>query len=419
MGRDRILRLADMAVVGSLMLMAGTLPFADITVFRDIGLVSGLFFWIVTMVLRKQVNWFRTPLDLPFLLLFITGLISLATAVDFKYSLSEIRGEMLKGMLLFYLAVVNVRDGKRAMYIVGSMLAGAVVMDTYTLIHYFLYGELGAGESGLHCNAPELGTFLVQAAPFIFFGLLSVRDKRWRLGWGLMVLLHLGATYVTFSRMCAMAVIFEIVLVVFFWTGSWKITLAVLVGCSILFQVTAPSPVIVLDREKAELSSTEVGGVILSGEGNRLAAWKEMARYLARHPFEGIGYGRHSFKKKFPEMKKLNSRLWHAHNVFINTALELGIQGLVVLLFLLYRVFTFLWPGIRNASSRWWGDPGNIIIASAFVSTAGLFFRNMTDDIYNNDAALLAWLIIGTAFSIKTYALSAKANETPAKKAAG
>ena len=401
--RARYIQLVDTALLGCLMLLAGTLPYAGVTACRDIGLLTGAGFWILLMVLRKEIGWVRTSLDLPFLLLFITALLSLITAVDFRYSLSEIRGEMLKGMLLFYMAAMNVRDRKRACLIVGCLLAGALVMDVFTLTHFFLYGSMGAGESGLHSNAPELGTFLVQAAPFAFFAFLVFKDKPKRLGFGLLVLLHVGATYVTFSRMSMLAVIFEIALLVWLWSGSWKWAALGLLGCGIVFQLTAASPVLVLNPNKAEISSTQVGGVILSGEGKRLTLWKESIKYVAKHPFQGIGYGRHSFKKKFPEMKKWNSRFWHAHNVFINAALELGVQGFLALLFLLYRVFSFLWPGFRGRTPNSWKDLTDILIAGVFISTAGLFFRNLTDDIYNNDAALLVWLIVGLGFSLKLF----------------
>lgn len=418
--RDKIIRGLEIAQLASLMTLAAGLPYADITASRDIAVILGLLSWIAHSVLKKEFRWKKTPLDLPIALLLAVGLASVFTAVDTKYSLSEIRGEMLKSIILFYMAVNLVRTENRARAVFYSLIAGVILMDVYGILHFTINGGSWDDyrilrEKSLHRGPMELATYLVQTLPYLLVGLIWYRKSSRRFILVFFILIHIALVYTSFSRIACLVVGFEIAC--FFWIAGlrwpWFVIAFVIVFVAVGFIMPRS---IFLTEGRTSIEGEEavrIGGIgILGLKGTRLDLWKKGIRRIKEHPFEGLGLGRESFKKKYPEINTGNPMLWHGHNIFLNMALQMGIQGLAVFLFILYRIFRHTWPGLKFARYKI-EDISHLTVGAAWLMTAGFIARNMTDDLYNNDAAYLFWLLAGLAFSVKLFILDAsKDNET-------
>jgi len=395
-----------------LVILAAGLPFAGITFSREIGLLLGSAFWLARLVLTRKWDLVRTPLDLPLALFFAAGLLSLVTAVDPGYTLHELRGEMLKGILIYYLAVNNLRTESRAKVVLWALLAGTLVMDLYGVAHFFIQGgnllRAEVQEAGLHRGSHELGTYLVQVGPYLMLGLFLIKRRAQRAALILFLVFHCLLAYATFTRVVIVALAVEVALVLFLAGVSWKMILTALALALLVMAVVLPRPILVLGDKEYE-GAARLGKVgVLGLKGSRTDLWAKSLDYLKKHPFSGVGFGRRSWTKAFPEMKARHPNFWHGHNTFLNLAVELGLQGLAAFIFLLSRIFKELWPGRgREAFGRTSGPPG-LLITAAWVMTCGYFLSNLTDDIYNNDAALLFWLLIGCAFSMKKFTLGSR-----------
>jgi len=405
--RERLAGWCEAGVLVCLVILSALLPYADITTSREIGIVFGLLFWLGRMALSGRWEFIRTPLDLPLALLTAAGLLSIVWAVDPGYTLHELRGEMLKGILIYYLAVNNLRTESRAKAVIAAMLAGALIMDFYGVIdytiHYNYWTKPWVREISLHRGSQELGTYLLQTAPYLLLGFFWLKRRVARAILAAFLILHLTAAYLTFSRITLLAILFEAGLIIFLWNRFWKVILVILAILLVYLTLFSPRPILVpADQAPEELRFGRFG---LNGlDASRFALWRTALNDLAAHPFQGIGFGRHSFAKKYPEWKKINTSYWHAHNTFINLAHELGLQGLAVFCFLLYRLFRGLWPG-RGRGAAWVrGNTAGLVAAAVWVMTAGYFLRNLTDDLYSDDCALLFWLLVGCAFSLKRFA---------------
>ncbi len=111
-------------------------------------------------------------------------------------------------------------------------------------------------------------------------------------------------------------------------------------------------------------------------------------RYIAQHPLRGIGFGRSNIKLN-PEVLALakKAHIIHAHNVWVNFALYLGLPGLMFfLLFLGAKGFVF-WQGFSRAGPLCWLLLGFVIYLVAFwiryqfddsfrYATSALYFLN-------------------------------------------
>jgi O-antigen ligase len=119
---------------------------------------------------------------------------------------------------------------------------------------------------------------------------------------------------------------------------------------------------------------TQVKNVTQIGSDNslglRLAFAEESVQEIKLHPFLGAGLG--SFKNVYDQKYNLNTQEMHVqdpHNAYTLAAFELGIPGLCLYLFCLYRLF----PKSSSAQGIWWAffvmgfvDSGFILNAVAF-----------------------------------------------------
>ncbi|MCK5506757.1 MAG: hypothetical protein KAJ10_16445, partial [Thermodesulfovibrionia bacterium] len=91
-----------------------------------------------------------------------------------------------------------------------------------------------------------------------------------------------------------------------------------------------------------------------------------------------------------------------SHNTFINTAVQLGIQGLITLLFIIYFILKMSWGIWKKGGTEF----QKYFSISVFIMTAGFFTANQFAEFYIDDTALLFWLFIGLLTSIYTQKVS-------------
>jgi len=75
-------------------------------------------------------------------------------------------------------------------------------------------------------------------------------------------------------------------------------------------------------------------------------------------------------------------------------AVQLGVQGLLAFLFLLYVILATLYRAFKAANEN------SILYAAMIALVTGFFIRNMFDDLYVDDSAQLFWVLIATAMAV-------------------
>jgi O-antigen ligase len=160
--------------------------------------------------------------------------------------------------------------------------------------------------------------------------------------------------------------------------------------------ILAPKGVLWHDATMTQ-GSTAPGGKIETVDA-RWAATRFSLERIVENPFQMIGFGRRSFVKKYHDfyLRYKGVLIWHAHNTFLDIALQTGVQGLFIFIFLLYK---FL--GIFHAGAK----PGEealprLFLLASFWMVIVFFVRNLSDDFFVDDSALLFWLLAGTGVAI-------------------
>lgn len=113
--------------------------------------------------------------------------------------------------------------------------------------------------------------------------------------------------------------------------------------------------------------------------GMRMNYWKEALNIIKMHPIAGVGLGNFNLT---------HSR--YAHNLFLQLWAEMGILGLISMLWLIFLSFG---RGIRNFKTNM---EQNHIIAAALSASLAFLFSNLFDiGFFIPEVAFIWWVILG------------------------
>jgi O-antigen ligase len=390
--QERLNRDIDHFILFCFCVLLISLPIAHTETIRAfaLGIPAGL--WIMKMLLTRRLLFFRTFLDLPILMFSVIAALSILTAVDPMYSLEEFIGEWLIKIFLFYLVVNNFRP-ENLKYILGALLVGNILMVNYSIFEFFHRGGIlfdpRVRVGSLHSGVGTFSTYLVTIIPYILIAVFFTRKSGFRLLLFVLLSLNFFALCLTYSR-GSLITILILLIVMSYLFFSKKLVILSLVGIILVAGIVYPyyykrftyPPV------RQEMPDSYQGRLILA---------KFSLKKILGSPFRMIGYGQRSFIKYFKEFgaKYDQAAMWHAHNTFLNIGLQTGIQGLIVFCFLLYRIICYCyknWRFKKPALQKYY-----------FLATLGMVIaflvRNLSDDFFIDDSALLFWFLVGMGFA--------------------
>jgi O-antigen ligase len=172
-----------------------------------------------------------------------------------------------------------------------------------------------------------------------------------------------------------------------YWNSRFRaasmLAVGALVAALALFQVFTAS------ESRIALAAPGTGVWEFLSEDPRGDLWRFATSRIAEHPWIGEGLGKWTSREAF--VAHFNDPLlMHAHNTFLNRALETGLPGLLALLLLLCQVAVAFRRVARSS------DPGIAAIGAAGLAlVAGVVAKNLTDDFFVRQNALLFWSIVG------------------------
>lgn len=362
-----------------LALYLAILPISHTTGLRNVAFV-GLIACTAWLAVRHTIRW-QLPLLPSWLFYALVALFSLVYAVEPAYSLGEIKTEILYGFLIFSMAANWIR-GARAL----DRLAGIAAAANTFLVCYTFYLVATARPTGreligsFNAASGTYSTYVVTIVPII--AALACRkwyasQRRTAALLGLLVIADLGALYFTLNRQSFLAIGASCAaagLVALRQRFSWR---GMIIGLMLLAAMVALF-IFQLERRAADIAVDP-----------RWRIWSFALDRIAERPLAGGGFGREAFDLAYPDFKGNDELLWHAHNMVLNKGIQMGIPGITAFLILLFAALRMLAQGLRaRLDIRVYSTAGVAMCAAVFV-------KNMTDDFFVRDNALLFWLLSG------------------------
>lgn len=130
-----------------------------------------------------------------------------------------------------------------------------------------------------------------------------------------------------------------------------------------------------------------------SSTSYRLGIWKGVLRMLEDVGLFGIGIGEEAFKKIYPMYALTGIEAApHAHNLYLQIAVEMGVFALIAFLIFIFLFAQFSFSFCKSAMNR----SNKLLSLGIFCGVLALLIQGMTDYVwYNYRVFLLFWMIVG------------------------
>ena len=318
---------------------------------------------------------------------------SLLVAVDPAYSLREIKSEIGYALIAFVAFLAWTRSEKRlrlaclAVLLGFAALAGSVLLGTY-LRHGewpsdVYYGDVGVVSNYLVTVGPVLGLTVVLLA------------RRHATKW----LVVLGVPFLAVALLCAERALWPALGVQAALACVWRWRVRVVAVAPLRLTLAG---LVVLGLVGGGVYVSEwyrTGGDAQSpmamGNDSRPRVWKKVGEEILAHPLTGAGFGRGVMSKAYPALLPADESkvFWHPHNLVFTYGIGAGVPGMVAVLALFASLARRFWQlaGRGERLARLAGLAGTAMVA-------GVLARNMTNDFFVRDGALLFWALAGMLF---------------------
>lgn len=353
--------------------------------------------FFLLVLLTAWLGWrgalkLRLPLLLPWLIYAGVALWSLTYAIDPGYSQGEIKGEIGYGLLALLLAASWVRDVTALANVARVLIAGAAVIIASALVNGFVLKPFWRQEmlevASLYSGVGAFSTYLIMVLPFIIAYRLLLPPEAVLRRWLLLALVCGGvlALYLTGNRAGLLALALEGVVALGF--GCFHSGRRV----SRKTVVTAVLSTLILAAGIVSLFNLRPVAADPRGE-----IWRIALHDIQEQPLGGGGFGSHAFKLRNPEYVLEHPLHGHAHNMVLNKGVQMGVPGMLAFSALWLALLCRLWPRRQTAARReeW------VYAVAATAMAVGMVLKNMSDDFFTNDTALLFWLLCGAVLGAR------------------
>jgi len=312
-----------------------------------------------------------------------------------RYTLSELRAEVLYGTLAFLVFFLAATDASRWRLWWSALMAGTLVVLAATIVQEWLPFEIS--RHPVDGGPGAWSTHLVLVAPLLFV-------FAWPPPWGeerspatlaAALFVVLFAAWDTENRIVWAALGVQLAAAMALWKSMPSMEAARHRNLRGLTVVAAVAVAIAFGAsivERNERFFTAKSPFTASLERDlRPTLWSVAWTQFKAAPWLGHGFGREILAATFlPHTPKgfEHPPLRHSHNMLADIALQLGIAGLATFVALLLALARHYWRFLRDPAVAPLGIIGLTLIA-------GFLVKNLTDDFLHRHNALVFWALNG------------------------
>jgi O-antigen ligase len=336
---------------------------------------------------RQTAVAFLPPLLLPFAVWAAWATLSLAWSLDPQLTEKELRNEIYYAFGAFWLCFVAAQAPQAPRLVLGALGLGALAVCALALAasaHPLqLHGGPGAFSSTVlilyPCSLAAAWLAWTRRLPRLLVALPLA-----------LVPLGVAAGYVSQNRILWIGLAAETAIIAFLLLvrpalgRREKMVIGILAAAAI---TSASALTFKVHGER--FGSTGLSSSRMTAEDPRPLVWRVVLERIEERPFTGTGFGRGILRHEL-RAEGQNAHLWHSHNLFLDTALQLGWTGLALLLVLFGWTAGLAWRLARSAS-----DIAFACGLALLPVVIGTMVRNLTDVLWVRQSALLYWGVVG------------------------
>jgi O-antigen ligase len=364
--------------------------FSHTVALRLVLLIIGLAFSLRAIAIDRKSIRVVPPLWPAFVLWGTWTALSIAWSLEPERSVKEWHNEIAYVAVALWVCFVAAQ-APRAARIVLPVFAVAAVGVCAVALYHFRQG-VGPYTAGWHGGIGNHSSALLTLMPCAVMAAWYARQAGWpRLtqASGLLAALFAISAYTTLNRTVWLGFALQFILMGALLVRRSRLVLtrrAKAMAIAAALAVLAVSAVITFGVQ-AEREAT--GAARPLSLDPRLALWPEIVERIEARPLTGYGFGRGALRDSLTR-ELGETYLWHSHNLILDSVIQVGFPGLVLLLVLLGAT---LREGWRLAKDR--SDAAAACGIAIIAVVAGMLMRNMTDVLWVRQNALLYWGVIG------------------------
>lgn len=354
----------------------------------------GALLWAGKMCVTGRFNFVRTPFDLVIAALVVVSALSVLASPDRGLSFYNYYHLMGRYILIYYLVINNINSRDELKRLVGAVLVSALVVTGYGFYQYVHGMDISAFEwvDGEQFPDLKMRVFSTLGNPNLLAGFLVIVMA---VAAGLGLCVSGGHVKMLF---CMLVITLGVCLVLTYSRGAWLSVLAVIAAYGIfynrrLFWLLAFIPIVlvfaqdaIMERLASILNPTDTSSTL------RLALWESTLAMIMDKPLQGIGWG--AYRLVYPEydffVQDAGTVIFHAHNMYLHIAAEIGIPGLIAFLILMFGHARIALSVRKMAAERWMRG----LMLGVTAAICGLAVSGVTDYVmFNIQMSMLFWLL--------------------------
>ncbi len=363
------------------------LPLAHVTALRSIAFAVSVAWLLWTWRVYPTPG---IPLKTPFAAWLVLALLSLIWAIHPAYSLGEIKAEILYGFLSFLIFFKATRSRREIDLWFCTIAASALVVGSFAAMD-FLRG-LNPYDVGMHGGTLYYAGYLNTVFPVLAAVVLL------RAGWFRVFSICLGAfllftAFGSTSRAVWLGFLVELAVFGALYVGYMgfrPVVKTIVIATSLSSLVALSAGLLYVTKEKLSLSGGPAAIIAQAVKlDHRPKLWADSIMFIKERPMTGAGFGRMVLGEELVAQQQDRNHS-HAHNIFLNYALQLGVLGPFVILLLFFATTREFWRLIKSA------DRELKVLGIAGVSmVGGVLSQGMVEDIFVRHLAWLFWALVG------------------------
>jgi O-antigen ligase len=331
------------------------------------------------------------PLKAPFAVWFIVALLSLIWAIHPEFSIGEIKAEILYGFLSFLIFFKATRSARELNFWLLVLCASGLVTAVFALIH-FLRGLDLYVTGMLYGGALSYAGYIATVLP-MFVAIIILRSDHRRAGMLCLIPFLLLMAYLTKRRGVWLYLLAELAVFgsLYLSRGDLKPNAKrVAIAIILMSSIVSIGALLYVSKDRLRIDGGPSQIIARTAKADlRPSLWIDSMAWIRERPFTGAGFGTMVLGRELQEQQQ-DIHHTHAHNIILNYALQLGLLGPVVLIFLFYSVALEFWKLIKSSDKelRTLGIAGIAIVS-------GIFAAGMIEDLFARHLGWLFWALTG------------------------
>jgi O-antigen ligase len=379
-----------LAAVAALLLAASL--FAHTPALRLLLLALGIVLSAATLARNRELRALP-PIWIAFALWAAWAVLSVFWSIEPERTLKELRNEVFYAGAVLWVCFVAAQARDAVRIFLPVMALAAVAACAFAL--QASTGGWVRYQQGWHGGPGNHSSALLMLMPCVLLvGWKAARHGSRRITalCAAIAVLFLASAYLTLSRTLWLGLAIELIVLGGLLLVRTRRAVALRTTMiAVAFLLGAGTVVLSIQADRES-----IGAAREFERDPRLALWPQVIERVIERPLTGYGFGRGILRGPLQDqLGAVDSQLWHAHNLFLDTLLQIGAPGLALFVLLLGAVVREGWRLARDA------DASAAACGIALLGVvAGTLVRNATDTLLVRQNALLFWGLAGVLLAL-------------------